>query len=385
MTPLLNKYLERNPLRFCLEPTPPAGLFRVAVVIPAAGESRYLPATLNALAQNPAEQLAETLVLVVVNNAANAASERKLDNQSTLSVLRRKTIPGQERLKLCWIDAASPGYELRFGVGEARKTGMDSVLPFLDWNRAPLILCLDADTLVEPNYLTSFREAFDAAPDAAGAVMRFAHQPGKTAEEEAAIRAYENYMEHYVNRMTDAGSPYAYHAMGSAMACRAVAYLRSGGMKPRNAGEDFYFLQSLRKLGPVIPVDTSTVHPSSRPSDRVPFGTGATVRKITGGETRPLHHEEIFAMLKTICRTANTADTAMLLQLPQHLSALLPEPGQDFFADADFVSAWTKIAANTPKTEKHLRHAFHTWFDAFRTMKFIHFCEDNYPDRFPGQ
>jgi hypothetical protein len=27
-----------------------------------------------------------------------------------------------------------------------------------------------------------------------------------------------------------------------------------------------------------------------------------------------------------------------------------------------------------------IRWAFHTWFDAFKTLKFVHFCEDRYPE-----
>lgn len=365
-----------------VEPDVPAAGFRQAVVIPASGELLYLPATLAALALNPPAILAETLVLAVVNNAAGASPERKEDNFQMLRLLRQRAIPGQEKLRLYWIDAAAEGRELQHGVGDARKTGMDAVLPFLDWAADPLILCLDADTLVEPGYLAAFKAAFAAHPEAAGAVMRFVHQTGTDAAEEAAIRAYENYMEHYVRMLSDAGCPYAYHAMGSAMACRASAYLRAGGMKPRNAGEDFYFLQSLRKLGTVIPVDASTVHPSARPSDRVPFGTGATVRKLTAGNRQYCHHADIFAMLKVLYRTVDTADVEILRALPLRFQETLPDPGIIFLQESGFGAAWAKITANTPATTGHLLAAFHTWFDAFRVMKFVHFCEERFPDRF---
>ena len=385
MTPTLNKYLSRNPLRHDFEPSAPGRLYRAAVVIPAAGEADFLPATLASLTANPPEFRSDTLILAVVNQSADATPERRLDNAHTLTRFRDGSMPGRDRLNLYWLDATAPGRELRHGVGDARKTGMDAVLPFLDWNRDPLILCLDADTVTEPDYLAAVWTALAAEPMVPGGVLRFLHQPGDTPETEQAIREYETYMQDYVDKLAAAGSPYAYHAMGSAMVCRAEAYLRSGGMKPRNAGEDFYFLQSLRKLGPIIAIDGSTVHPSARPSDRVPFGTGATIRKILSGNSQSLHHDDIFAILKTIYDTVNTADTEQLQALPALLSEVLPVAGRAFLDANDFTASWQKIVANTPATKKHLHMAFHTWFDAFRTLKFVHYCEENHPDRFPRQ
>ncbi|MEJ2699176.1 MAG: hypothetical protein P8Z70_05900, partial [Desulfuromonadales bacterium] len=60
--------------------------FSAAVVIPALAESAHLFPTLESLARNPAELLAHTLVLVVVNHREDAEPEDKADN---LAVLRR--------------------------------------------------------------------------------------------------------------------------------------------------------------------------------------------------------------------------------------------------------------------------------------------------------
>ena len=37
------------------------------------------------------------------------------------------------------------------------------------------------------------------------------------------------------------------------------------------------------------------------------------------------------------------------------------------------------ILKNTPNEKKKIQWAFHTWFYAFRTLKFVHFCEGRYP------
>lgn len=34
---------------------------------------------------------------------------------------------------------------------------------------------------------------------------------------------------------------------------------------------------------------------------------------------------------------------------------------------------------NNQASGKRLAQAFNTWFDAFATLKFIHFCENNFP------
>jgi len=49
-------------------------------------------------------------------------------------------------------------------------------------------------------------------------------------------------------------------------------------MNKRQAGEDFYFLQKIIPLGHFTDLTETKVIPSSRPSDRVPFGTGKAVR-----------------------------------------------------------------------------------------------------------
>ncbi|MDD3119195.1 MAG: hypothetical protein PHQ27_08460, partial [Victivallales bacterium] len=85
----------------------------------------------------------------------------------------------------------------------------------------------------------------------------------------------------------------------------------------------------------------------------------------------------------TIYATVDGATVTQLRQLPSGLAAVLPRVGRDFLADNGFAAAWARIAVNTPATEKHLRQAFHVWFDAFRTLKFVHYCEDNFPAEFP--
>ncbi len=361
----------------------PVRTFKKALVIPVCAEAEHLPYTIKSLANNPASELADTLVILVINNPPpdSAGSSAKFaENSETLRLLRNSQFPCQEMLNLSWIDASSPGFEInpKEGVGAARKTGMDMALEFLDFEgESPLIISLDADTLVEGNYLESIREYFSANQDVAGATINFEHQPGLTSEEDAAVTSYELFMRYYVEGLRISQSPYAYHVLGSAMAFRAEAYVRAGGMRKRNGGEDFYFLQALRKIGAVGKITETTVRPSSRASDRVPFGTGPRISQILeSGNGLMFYNPEIFLILKNLFSMVNSADTPDTLINIEKLAPIL----KDYLTENKFFHEWEKILTNTPDKIEKARWAFHTWFDAFRTLKFVHFCEGRYPE-----
>lgn len=358
--------------------------FRDAVVIPAYAESEFLPKTLDSLARNPADDLADLLVLIVVNNpAGDADDEKRQDNQRLLARLRDAGRADWPTLNLHWIDAASPAREIRGGVGGARKLGMDAALTVLRPDPRALMFCLDADALVSSNYLAAVRKAMDAAPEASGAVVEFKHQEGSTPKENEAIIAYEGYLRHYVNGLRWAGSPYAYHSIGSTMICAVDAYVKAGGMKVREGGEDFYFLQDLRKIGKIVLVADALVRPSARLSDRVPFGTGPRVREIMTGNPVLLDHPKTFKELKELLAIVDRIDTEDFKRLPALLADALPPVTREFLTKWNFADNWTKILANTKPERSYLRHAFHTWLDAFKTLKFIHFLHDRQPPAFP--
>jgi hypothetical protein len=376
------KYILKNKSAWRFENTP-ARTYGNALVIPVCAESEYLPRTLEDLANNPGSELGDTLVIAVINNpppASPVSSAQFAENQDTLRLLRNSQFPFQENLNLSWIDASAAGLEIKpkEGVGAARKIGMDKALEFLDFSAAsPLIISLDADTLVERNYLAAIRGYFSANQGTAGATIKFEHQPGRTAGEDAAVISYELFMRYYVAGLRISQSPYAYHVLGSAMAFRAEDYVRAGGMRKRNGGEDFYFLQALRKIGAVGQITGTTVRPSSRASDRVPFGTGPRISQILqSGKGLMFYNPEIFMLLKKLFSAVS------LLTELDAISTLksLDDVTSQYLTENNFFHEWGKILKNTPKDKKKIQWAFHTWFDAFRTLKFVHFCEDRYPE-----
>lgn len=368
----LDRYRQRSPLPrpWHMEGTAGAG-FAAAVVIPALAEEEHLFATLESLAANPVPLLARTLVLVVVNHRPDASAGQKGENARLLARLAAGEAPAC--LRLGWVDAASCGRELPTGggVGLARKIGFDLALSRLDWSAAPHLASLDADTLVEPGYLQALERHFAASP-AAAATLPFCHRRAADAAGEAAIGRYELFLRHYVLGLERAGSPYGYHSLGSALACRARAYLRAGGMNRRQAGEDFYFLQQLAKTGGVAPLKGTTVHPSPRVSRRVPFGTGPSVSRLLAGETSAVgfYPAEGFLVLGQWLALVEGGWQEEGEALLAAAANIAPELAA-FLAEAGFSGVWHRLCRNHRERQGRLS-AFHGWFDALRTLRLVH-------------
>lgn len=352
-----------------------------AVVIPSLAECANLLQALKSLSDNPPHLLEQFLILVVVNQRGDASDAEKSDNRATLTLLPQWKIQfGLENL--FWVDAASPETELphRQGVGLARKIGLDLALHQLDFDKSdPLLICLDADTLVQPDYLQAIMHHFSNVLPG-GASIPYRHRPAADQEGQRAIDRYELFLRTYVLGLEQAGSPYAFHTVGSAMACRASAYVAAGGMNRRMAGEDFYFLQQLHKTSGVADLKGTTVHPSPRSSLRVPFGTGRAVGDMLAeGEGRLLFYQPVvFSILGEWLACVSDCpgvEGGLLLERAGSISPAL----RLFLHDSGFSEAWDGLRRHN-QGESKLMTAFHGWFDAFRTMRLIHILSDNgYP------
>lgn len=213
-------------------------------------------------------------------------------NRDTLRFLKEYS-----GLTLNVIDHCTPGNGWKgkkHGVGWARKTLMDAI----DRVAGPkdIILSLDADTAFKENYFSSVAETFLAHPDAVAMAVPYYH---KLVEDERANRAilrYEIYMRYYSLNLWRTGSPYTFTALGSAMAVPVWAYRAVRGMTPKMSGEDFYFLQKLRKFGKMVFHNPEKVYPAARFSDRVYFGTGPAMIKGDLGdwESYPIYSYHYF-------------------------------------------------------------------------------------------
>lgn len=351
------------------------------VVIPALAESGGLFDTLSDLCAAAAHAPEPTLAVVVVNNRGpeHAPEPIRRDNAETLARLRALLDDAVFRggLRLAVVDAASPGRELppRDGVGLARKIGLDHGLAVLRNNGRPGggLVCLDADTRVPENYLAALH-AFFAAPGRWGLVLDFEHPLPAEEPLRTAALDYTIHLAGHALGLVYAGSPYAFTTMGSAMGCTAAAYAAAGGMRRTRAGEDFYFLQALAKTGPVEYCHAATVRPAARVSDRVPFGTGRSLLGSGGGpgELR-VYDPAVYRVLRAWLKQAGRDESgAALLDAAGRVSPAL----RAFLGARGFEAAWDAIRAQS-RTPAQRFTQFHRWFDAFRTLKCIHFLRDN--------
>jgi hypothetical protein len=269
------------------------------------------------------------------------------------------------------------------GVGLARKAGCDLALAWIasgaiasDW-----IHSTDADATLPADY---FDRLAGASPGTVAATFPFRHVPGNDTACNAATALYELRLHHYVLGLEYAGSPYAYHSLGSCLAIHAAAYAGVRGFPRRSGAEDFYLLGKVAKLGPLARPGGAPILIESRKSSRVPFGTGPAVADISGAGDpgmQPLfYHPDCYRALHATLKIlpglrSSDAGLAHLLnreQLPQELISASVTALQDMgLNDA------LEHCRRQGKTPAQFQRQFHQWFDAFRTLKFIHAIRDS--------
>jgi hypothetical protein len=365
------------------------------VVIPAFAEKEMLFPTLDSIAQNSLSSLEYSLVLCVINNKSETPPAQISNNQTTIEYLdalvRKKVLSefnfdqkiyqqlikiADSQLKLGYIDASSKGCEIPKsygGVGMARKIGMDIALRLLKKSSSSekLIISLDADTLVQTNYLSAIKNYF--TPKIKTAIVAYEHQMPVNHDEQAAICCYEIFLRYWVLGLKYAKSPWAFHSIGSTIVTSTDAYLKVRGMNRREAGEDFYFLNKLAKIGSIDYIRDTCVFPSARSSSRVPFGTGKAVERFLSGHTQGylLYNPQIFTVISQWLEFMNNAllihEDEILTKAHKINPAL-----NSFLVDSRFADTWSKIRRNA-KEEKTLRHQFNDWFDGFKTFKLINY------------
>ncbi|KZZ54431.1 hypothetical protein A3760_32865, partial [Oleiphilus sp. HI0122] len=182
------------------------------------------------------------------------------------------------------VDRCSEGNTIdpKHGVGLARKIGADIAIAVAQTNLdiGWLHFC-DADVALPDRYFSAVRDGLcigASARSPSAMVYPFTHKASKGLELESAL--YDFKLRYYVAQLSGAGSPYAYHALGSTMLINLDDYCKVRGVPKRPAGEDFYLLNKLAKHNGVVSLDEPELSIAGRDSERVPFGTGPALIKI---------------------------------------------------------------------------------------------------------
>jgi len=383
-------YLLKAGLREALiEPEPHPGL-NILITIPVYNESG-LERCLDSLFQctcgpTASGEEVHAEVLILINAPADAPDEILEQNLATLEATRSwiDAHPHPCMDFHIWLDHSFGKKEA--GVGTARKILMDEAVRRFSSLERPggIIASMDADAVVQPNYLEALVNHFDEfEPD--GCSIRFEHplvaDPSDgdqfSPEVYEAITQYELHLRYYLQLVRSTGYPYAYHTVGSSFAVRADIYCMEGGMNRRQGGEDFYFIQKVAQRGNFSQCNSTRIEPSPRPSDRVPFGTGPAVSRLAASEEVLLSYNlRPFAMLK---------DLFNRIKQPEKLTGPWPEPLQSFLEEQDFGEALKEIQSNSASAST-FRKRFWRWFSMFRIMKFLHYARKRgYPDVPVGQ
>jgi hypothetical protein len=271
------------------------------------------------------------------------------------------------------------------GVGLARKIGMDEAAHRFNLLNKPdgLIISCDADAIYEESYLSELDRHFSNNPLTPACSIYYEHSYGPefSTEINAAIIQYELYLRYYLLGLRLAGHPHAFHTIGSSFVVRGDVYCRQGGMNKRKAGEDFYFLQKVIQLGNFTELNSVKVTLSPRPSDRVPFGTGAAVAKIISpGQSQWMTYQpEAFLQLKKFIDLIY-GGIVSLEKVVDGGSELISSPLSTFLQESGIRDAITEIKTNTAG-EEAFRKRFFTWFNAFRVLKYMNFSHEEHYKR----
>lgn len=375
----IQRYLKRHahalPESGTLKGPNPA--LRASVVIPVYNELAHLGEVIASLAA--ASERPEVFeVIVVVNNATDAPADIVAANRETAAYLN-----GIETdFALHIIDRYSPetAYDPEFaGVGLARREGADLALArLLSVGQAAggILPCLDGDSPVAPGYIDQIIAEFDANPRMLGAVCRYRHPVPDGTDARAlrhgrAIMAYEAWMRVYEAEMLLLDSPYAFQSIGSCMVLSARGYAQADGMPMRQALSDFYILEKMVKTGgrgAVCQLEAPLVYPSARPSERVPRGTGPSVRmQIETGTSRfeRIEPPQAFEALHELFGAVHAG-----FSQPDVLREAVKDPLlADYLARNNAWSIFEKLRNNSTQSAQFERQ-FHTWFDNLKIVKF---------------
>lgn len=383
-------YLEKNALFPKLIDAPVPENLGMVVVIPCYDETELIRSLESLNRCDAADCFTE--VIVVINDGERTSDNIKALNLATFETTSAWTKNNiTQHLQFHIIYKSNLPKKIA-GVGTARKIGMDEAVRRLEFvgKSDGVIVCFDADSLCEKNYLQAIEEHFVENPKTQSCGIHFEHPlEGDDYEPEIydAIIKYELHLRYYIHAQKFAGFPLAFQTIGSSMAVRCNAYQQQSGMNKRKAGEDFYFLHKFTILNTHTELKKTKTIPSPRRSDRVPFGTGKAVNEILVEkklDTTSVYSTYNFKIFEDLEPFLSVAPNLLLFKNEQveKMKEHLPESIHTFLNENNFDAKLAEIQANTtiPIT---FGGRFFRWFNAFFLMKYVHFARDNYHPNVP--
>jgi hypothetical protein len=358
----------------------------IIVVVPAYNE-RGIIRMLDSLLQCREPEC--TVEVIIVINAPDNASSENLEN----NLLAYKEVESWKKNNNCFFRLyffIVPQYSVSgWGVGLARKTGMDeAVRRFNEINKpGGVILNLDADCTVERNYFEAVSSELLEKTDRTACSIYFEHPVAGDypANILRGITLYELHLRYYYQALAFTGFPYVYHTVGSSLAVKALQYIKVGGMNRRQAGEDFYFIQKLVPSGGYFSLNLTTVYPSPRISDRVPFGTGASMGKLESENSSDLltYNPDAFTELKSLFSITDkiyeSSEPDLLV-----IYSTIPQALKLFLNEQEWIEKMQEVKNNTSNIVS-FKKRFFDWFNMFKVVKYLNFVHSDLFEKKPVQ
>ncbi len=354
--------------------------YQYALVVPICNESTDC---LKTICQ--AIKTQHLLIIAIVNSPTPHENRRiwqKNNQQWIQSLLKNSTnhlkINARTTLLNCpnfhdvlLIDRNSFGNQIacKQGVGLARKIGADCALKLfqLDKIKQPWIFSTDADVSLPKNYFELELSKFTAN---SAIVLDFVHH-STDAHMKKLQFLYDFKMRYYLAGIVYAGSGYQYIPLGSTVIIAMTSYAQVRGFPKKNAAEDFYLLNKLNKTKAIhYNIQNCRITIQSRFSNRVVFGTGPALTAIVALEKPmdyPFYHPNCFIMLKQWLQFLSSLWQEKLIITPPQ-ETLLAELYHHLNCHIVFNKSKPQITSQQRWTQ-----FVHQWFDAFRTLKAIHF------------
>ncbi|WP_299771619.1 hypothetical protein [uncultured Pseudoteredinibacter sp.] len=339
-----------------------------------------------------------TLLVLVINqgdNQEDRTENKQLWNSAIKSGpscwqqgnLQLLQWPNQSGLLL--IDRFSQGLSIphKEGVGLARKIAADIIVHLIANGKiiSPWIYSSDADCRWPANYFDT--DALNQREDNKNKIVaaHFAFEHTACVDESIdsetrqaisqATKIYEQGLHYYQQGLAWAESPYAFYTIGSCLAFHFKAYCEVRGFPARAAGEDFYLLNKLAKLGGIAFLNQQTIEIESRLSQRAPFGTGPAVSDIIGNGIQLCdyvsYHPMCFFKIKE------------LMQAPSKILSTDLDPTIEVALQSLGLAKFLRHLKQQNVGPDKFDSEFHTWFDGFRSLKFIHYLRDHHYPSIP--
>jgi hypothetical protein len=330
----------------------------------------------------------KTEVIIVINAPDDATSESLENNTRTINNIESWKRENNNCFFRLFVFKVVHPHITRWGVGLARKTGMDEAVRRFNSINKPdgVILNLDADCTVDQNYFIAVCNELLKKSDRAACSIYFEHPLSGTNYQESIfkyITLYELHLRYYFQGLAYSGFPYVFQTVGSAIAVKALPYIKAGGMNRRQAGEDFYFIQKLVPAGGYFSLNSTTVYPSPRASSRVPFGTGASIEKLSTERSSTLLTYNIMAFkeLRTFFRLTDAFFESGSRELHEHFSQL-PQGLRLYLDEKEWIDKIMEVKNNTSGILS-FKKRFFGWFNMFRIVKYLNYVHSDYYEKKP--